>query len=450
MNQALTLSTSSAMTTDFELLFENLLTHKAKMAVVGLGYVGLPLALEFAKTISVIGYDIKDERVQLMNKGFDPSGELNSSEFEDKHISFSCSPMDLVDANFFVVAVPTPINANKTPNLKALKGATQVVAQSLKKGDFVTFESTVYPGCTEEVCIPILEEISGLKLNQDFKVGYSPERINPGDKRHTLTTIKKIVSGSDATALKLISDVYDMIIEPGVHQAETIKVAEAAKIVENTQRDVNIALMNELSLIFNKLDINTADVLKAAGTKWNFLNFYPGLVGGHCIGVDPYYLSWKANQEGVESKLIDASRATNDFMPLNLANRVIDALDQCTTSLKEAKVLVRGITFKEDVQDIRNSKIVDTIKTLQKAGVAVEIEDPLAVHTEVEQYYNLYLTDQPIDFYDAIILAVPHKQFAKHDILNYMGFSKNPNRPVIFDLRNSLKNVPDFVDYHTL
>lgn len=429
-------------------LFDDLLNKRAKMAVVGLGYVGLPLALEFASSFSVIGFDIKQDRVNLMKKSIDPSGELKKADFFYKYIDFTARSQDLAEAKFYVVAVPTPVDANKNPNLNILKSATEMVAKVLKRGDYVVFESTVYPGCTEEVCVPILEDISGLKLNKDFKIGYSPERINPGDKKHTLTSITKIVSGSDAIAQKMIADVYDLIIEPGVHIAPSIKVAEAAKIVENTQRDVNIALMNELSMIFDKMGINTHDVLAAAGTKWNFLKFYPGLVGGHCIGVDPYYLAYKAEQLGVRPNVILSSRQVNDWMPTEIAYRLFAQLAKIGKTAASSRILVRGITFKEDVQDIRNSKVAEMIQFMKSQGVDVVVEDPYAIPEEVKSTYQIELTEQPTGKFDAVIVAVAHQDFLYQNFEFYRPLFAN--EPILFDLRNIVKNVPTEINYQTL
>jgi len=340
------------------MIYDKLLQKDTKLAVIGLGYVGLPIALEFAKRISVIGFDINASRVGMMQRGEDPSRELSAADFENRDIQFTCNIDDLQEATFFIVAVPTPIDETNLPDLKPLLGASRTVGQVLKKGDYVVFESTVYPGCTEEDCIPILEEASGLKFREDFMVGYSPERINPGDKEHTLQNVIKIVSGCCAESLDQIAKTYELVVAAGVHRATSIKVAEAAKIVENTQRDVNISLVNELSIIFNKLGINTFDVLEAAGTKWNFLKFYPGLVGGHCIGVDPYYLVHKAMQVGYHSKVINSGRYVNDSMGFYIGKQTAKKIIAQGKMIQEAHVLVMGATFKENVSDIRNSKVI--------------------------------------------------------------------------------------------
>lgn len=429
-------------------IINDLKSQQAKMAVIGLGYVGLPLALEFASQLSLIGFDIKQNRVNMMRAHEDPSGELDRMAFINKNIDFTANINDLAEAKFYIVAVPTPVDSSRKPNLNALIGATQTVASVLKKGDYVVFESTVYPGCTEEVCVPILENKSGLKMGRDFKVGYSPERINPGDKKHTLTKITKVVSGCDQEACDVIAEVYNMIIEAGVFPASSMKVAEASKIIENTQRDINIGLMNELSMIFEKIGIRTQDVLDAAGTKWNFLKFYPGLVGGHCIGVDPYYLVHKATELGVNARLIASSRAVNDGMPQHVANRIAKQLREDGIAPMEAKILVRGITFKEDVQDIRNSKAAEMVQCLKSMGMQVEVEDPQAVPEEVMEEYGIEMNDMPVGEYDCIVLAVPHKEFERNNINFYMALSTD--KPYIFDFRNMIKDVPRGVVYHTL
>ncbi|NVK66291.1 MAG: nucleotide sugar dehydrogenase [Flavobacteriales bacterium] len=394
-------------------MYNKLVNKEAKLAVIGLGYVGLPIALEFAKNIKVVGFDINEERINLMKQNIDPSNELDASEFEGCDIEFTAKLEDLKDVEFFVVAVPTPIDDANLPNLSPLLGATTTVAQVLKKGDYVVFESTVYPGCTEEDCVPILEEMSGLKFNEDFKVGYSPERINPGDKKHTLQNVTKVVSGCDAESLEEIAKTYELVVHVGVHRASSIKVAEAAKIIENTQRDVNIALINELSIIFDRLGINTYDVLEAAGTKWNFLNFTPGLVGGHCIGVDPYYLTHKASQAGYHSKIITSGRYVNDSMGYYIGKQTVKKILAQGKSIQNAKVLVMGATFKEDVTDIRNSKVIDIIKELRSFQVAVDLVDPYASSEEMEKEYGVPLHSKTRNDYDAIIVAVNHSDYMK-------------------------------------
>ncbi|MBA3285601.1 MAG: nucleotide sugar dehydrogenase, partial [Nitrosopumilus sp.] len=351
---------------------ERLKNKETKLAVIGLGYVGLPIALEFARKLPVIGFDINEERVEMMKKNIDPSGELEISEFENCDIEFTSDPEKLREASFYIVAVPTPINDHKLPDLNPLLGASNTIGKVLKKGDYVVYESTVYPGCTEDDCVPILEKLSGLKFIDDFKVGYSPERINPGDKEHTLTKIIKVVSGCDAESLEEIAKVYEMVVEAGTYKASSIKVAEAAKIIENTQRDVNIALMNELSIIFNKIGINTYEVLEAANTKWNFLKFIPGLVGGHCIGVDPYYLTYKAQELGYHAQVINSGRYVNDSMGFYIAKQTVKKIVANGKDLSKSKVLIMGATFKENVEDIRNSKVADLVGEFKSYGVKVD------------------------------------------------------------------------------
>jgi UDP-N-acetyl-D-galactosamine dehydrogenase len=392
-------------------IFSDIQNKTSKIAVIGLGYVGLPLALEFAKKYKVLGFDINQKRVDMLNRQEDPSKELSSEAFSGCDITFSANLEDLKTCQFYIVAVPTPIDDGKNPDLKPLIGASTTVGKVLKKGDYVVFESTVYPGCTEEDCIPVMEAESGLVFNSDFKVGYSPERINPGDKVNTLTKILKIVSGSDAESLEEIASLYGSIITAGIHKAPSIKVAEAAKIIENTQRDLNISLMNELSLIFDKLNINTYDVIEAAGTKWNFLKFSPGLVGGHCIGVDPYYLTYKATELGLHPRVIAAGRYTNDMMGAHIAQVAIKKLISNDKSIKDAKILILGATFKEDVADIRNSKIVDIVKELQSYSVDVEVVDPRADSEEVFEEYGFHLAPAIGKGYDGVIAAVSHKEY---------------------------------------
>ena len=396
-------------------MIEKYTSKENKIAIIGLGYVGLPIALEFAKKYKVIGYDISAGRIELMQKGIDPSNELDSSSFENCDITFTYSPEDLKDCTFFIVAVPTPINENKYPDLKPLISACKIAGRVLKKGDTVVFESTVYPGCTEEDCIPVLEKESGLKFGEGFTVGYSPERINPGDKVNTLTSITKVVSGSDKKTLELISTLYGSIIKAGVHEASSIKVAEASKIIENTQRDLNIALMNELSLIFKKMDINTFEVLEAAGTKWNFLKFFPGLVGGHCIGVDPYYLTHKAMELGYFAKVITAGRNINDSVHNQISKEIVQFLIEQDKSLKRMKVLVMGVTFKENVSDIRNSKVPELINELLEFSINVDAIDPYADPEEFKEEYGISLVEGPSEVYDAVILAVNHDTYGAKD-----------------------------------
>ncbi len=396
-------------------MFEKIKNKEAKVALVGLGYVGLPIALAFAKKISVIGFDISEERVEMMKNGQDPSNELNASDFETSDIEFTTSSDVLKKASFYIVAVPTPIDEHKLPDLSPLMAASKTIGKVLEKGDFVVYESTVYPGCTEEDCIPVLEKESGLKFNRDFKVGYSPERINPGDVNHTLKNVIKIVAGCDEESLNEIADVYSLVVEAGLHKAPTIKVAEAAKCIENTQRDVNIALINELSIIFNKMNINTFDVLEAAGSKWNFLKFSPGLVGGHCIGVDPYYLTYKAEGYGYHAQVINSGRYVNDSMGFYIAKQTVKLIIASGKHISESKVLIMGATFKEDVTDIRNSKVADIVKELKSFAVTVDVTDPYASSVELFKEYEFGLTEDLNDDYDAVVVAVNHKQYINKD-----------------------------------
>jgi UDP-N-acetyl-D-galactosamine dehydrogenase len=393
-------------------MIHELINRQAQLAVIGLGYVGLPIALAFAKKIKVIGFDINKDRISLMRKSIDPSGELSATDFENSDISFTYELQDLREASFFIIAVPTPIDTHSMPDLKPLLSASRTVGKALKKGDYVVFESTVYPGCTEEDCIPLLEQESGLTFRKDFKVGYSPERINPGDREHTLSKITKVVSGCSPESLDTIASVYELVVEAGVYKASSIKVAEAAKIIENTQRDLNIALMNELSMIFDKLKINTYEVLEAAGTKWNFLKFSPGLVGGHCIGVDPYYLTYKSKELGHDPKVILSGRHINDAMGAYVAKRTIQLMAKMGKDIIKSRVLVMGATFKENVEDIRNSKVADVVNELLSFGVKVDVIDPHADSEELMHEYGFSLTQELHKAYDAIVLAVSHKEYS--------------------------------------
>lgn len=429
-------------------MIEEIINKQAQLAVIGLGYVGLPIALAFAKKIKVIGFDINQERVSLMQQGIDPSGELSSSEFEGCDIAFTHTVEDLRKASFYIVAVPTPIDAHTMPDLKPLLSASKTVGKVLKKGDYVVFESTVYPGCTEEDCIPILERESGLVFKKDFKVGYSPERINPGDKEHTLAKITKVVSGCCEESLHVIAEVYRMVVEAGVHKASSIKVAEAAKIIENTQRDLNIALMNELSMIFDKLRINTYEVLEAAGTKWNFLRFSPGLVGGHCIGVDPYYLTYKSKELGHDPKVILSGRQINDAMGAYVAKRTVQLMAKQGKDIVKAKVLIMGATFKENVEDIRNSKVADVVNELKSFGVQVDIVDPHADSDELKHEYGFELTEQPGKNYDAIILAVSHKKYTLLDESYFQSITAD--NAVFVDIKGIFRSKISKLHYWSL
>ena len=419
-------------------MYQELIDKKTKLAVIGLGYVGLPIALEFAKKISVIGFDISESRVEKMRHGIDPSNELSKEDFTDCDIYFTSDIEELKEAKFFIVAVPTPVDQHNVPDLKPVKKASETIGKVLKEDDYVVFESTVYPGCTEEDCLPIIEKLSGLKNCKDFKLGYSPERINPGDKTHTLAKVTKVVSGCDTESLEQIAKVYELVVTAGVHRASSIKVAEAAKIIENTQRDLNIALMNELSIIFDKMNINTYEVLEAAGTKWNFLKFYPGLVGGHCIGVDPYYLTYKSSELGFDSKVILAGRYINDGMSLYVARKVVRHITKNVHDVQSARVLVLGATFKENVSDIRNSKVADVVKELKSFSVNVDVHDPFASSDELMHEYGFGLTEINGTDYDAVILAVSHEPYKKMDEAYLISITKP--HAVIYDLKGLFRN----------
>ena len=417
-------------------IYEDLIAKKAKLAVIGLGYVGLPIALEFARKISVIGFDINARRIEMMRASIDPSKEVDARDFKDRDIVFTNDIEVLREARFFIIAVPTPVDKYNVPDLKPLIGASGTVGRVLKKGDYVVYESTTYPGCTEEDCLPVLEKTSDLQLrNGDFSLGYSPERINPGDKKHTLRTVVKVVSGNTSLSLNEIARTYSLVVDAGVHPAPSIKVAEASKIVENTQRDLNIALMNELSIIFDRMGINTYDVIEAAGTKWNFLKFQPGLVGGHCIGIDPYYLTYKAAALGYESKVIASSRYINDDMARYVARKIITHVLRISN---QPKVLVKGVTFKENVSDIRNSRIVDTVKELLAFNIHVDVEDPYAMEEEVHQEYGLHLAREASGDYDAVIVTVPHVQYKDLDDAYFTSITREG--ALVADLKGTYKN----------
>ncbi len=429
-------------------MYEKLIKKDTCLSVIGLGYVGLPIALEFAKKIKVVGFDIKPERVELMKKDIDPSNELSSDAFKGTDILITCDPEDLRKASFHIIAVPTPTNKANLPDLTPVLKASETVGKILKKGDYVVYESTVYPGCTEEDCVPVLEKFSGLKYCTDFKVGFSPERINPGDTNHTLTKIVKVTSGCDRDAAEEIARIYELIIIAGVHRASSIKVAEAAKIIENTQRDINIAFMNELSIIFNRMGINTFEVLEAAGTKWNFLRFFPGLVGGHCIGVDPYYLSFKAKALGYHPQMIDSGRFINDSMGRYIGKQTVKKMIAAGRNLMKARVLVMGITFKEDVTDIRNSKVVDVISELSDFNIGVDVIDPGASSHEVMEEYGIELKKKPEGKYDAIILAVSHREYLGLDE-NYFSALLSENG-IIIDVKGILRGKIKKTTYWSL
>ncbi len=418
-------------------MYEDLLSKKKTLAVIGLGYVGLPIALEFAKKVKVIGFDINAGRVEMMRRGIDPSQELESAAFENCDIEFTNDLDVLRKANFFIVAVPTPVDEHNVPDLIPVQKASETIGKVIKKGDYVVYESTVYPGCTEEDCVPIIEKFSGLKMVQDYKIGYSPERINPGDKEHTITTIVKVVSGCCDESLETIAKVYELVVKAGVHRASSIKVAEAAKIIENTQRDLNIALMNELSIIFDKMNINTFEVLEAAGTKWNFLKFQPGLVGGHCIGVDPYYLTYKSKELGYDSQVILAGRVINDGMAGYVAKKVLQFIIQNNGNVKDSKVLVMGATFKENVSDIRNSKVADVVKELKSYSLNVDVSDPYADSDELKHEYGFELEKNPGNDYDAVIITVPHSDYKKMDDAYFASITKP--KALIADLKGTYR-----------
>ena len=429
-------------------MYNKLLNKESKLAVIGLGYVGLPIALAFARKISVIGFDINSDRIEKMKNGIDPSKELSATDFENCDIEFTTSPEVLKDAKFHIVAVPTPIDEHKQPDLRPLISASKTIGSILKKGDYVIYESTVYPGCTEEDCIPILEKESGLRFKDDFKVGYSPERINPGDTKHALSNVIKSVAGCDEESLQEISKIYGLVVDAGLHEAPTIKVAEAAKCVENTQRDVNIALINELSIIFDKMGINTYDVLEAAGSKWNFLKFTPGLVGGHCIGVDPYYLTYKSEGYGYHPKVINSGRYVNDSMGFYIAKKTVKSIIATGKHIQDAKVLVMGATFKEDVSDIRNSKVADIISELKSYAVEVDVTDPFASSQELMHEYGFELIDTPGNDYDAIIVAVNHNEYLNFDESYFKSILAD--KGVLVDIKGIFRNKLNGLSYWSL
>jgi UDP-N-acetyl-D-galactosamine dehydrogenase len=418
------------------------------LSVTGLGYVGLPIALAFSRKFPVIGFDIHEGRIGKMQKGEDPSGEVHASEFEGANIEFSANPAFLRKANFHIVAVPTPIDIHTMPDLGPLLSATITVGKALKPGDYVVFESTTYPACTEEECVPLLEQVSGLQMGKDFKVGFSPERINPGDKEHTLKNVIKVVSGNDDEALEFISQVYGSIVEAGIYKASSIKVAEAAKIIENTQRDLNIALMNEISMICDRLKINTFEVLEAAGTKWNFLKFTPGLVGGHCIGVDPYYLTYKSKALGHDPKIILAGRYTNDQMPGYIAKKTVQKMVKQGKSPADSRVLVLGVTFKEGVSDVRNSKVAELVQELKAYSLHVDVVDPYADAEALHEDYQIDLLTEPSGKYDAVILAVGHKPFLNYDNALLKSWAQFP--ALMVDIKGLFRKKSDGFEYWSL
>jgi len=430
------------------MVYQKLKTKESSIAIIGLGYVGLPLALELARHFKVVGFDIKQDRVDKMRQHIDPSHEIESKIFQGADIYFTSKLEDLKQCTFFIVAVPTPVDEHKVPDLKPLLSASEIIGKVLKKGDYVVYESTVYPGCTEEDCAPILEKYSGLVFGKDFKLGYSPERINPGDKSKTIRDILKIVSGSDEEALENISLVYGEIIHAGIFKASSIKVAEAAKVIENTQRDLNISFMNELAIIFDRMGIDTREVIEAAGTKWNFLKYYPGLVGGHCIGVDPYYLVHKSMELGYDPQVILSGRRINDGMPAFVAKKLIQILISKKKNPGDCKVLVMGITFKENVADIRNSKVADLYKELKAYSVKVDVIDPHADAQETWEEYQIQLLDKPNDQYDAVIVAVAHDEYKNKTEDYYTQFMGKD--PILIDLKAVLSPKPKNIHYWRL
>ena len=429
-------------------MYNKLVEKKNSIAVIGLGYVGLPLALELARNFKVVGFDINARNVEMLNSKEDPSRELPSYAFEGADIIFTCNKEDLKEVNFFIVAVPTPIDAHRTPDLGPLLKATETVAENLKEGDYVVYESTVFPGCTRERCVPVLEKLSGMKMGQDFFVGYSPERINPGDVQHSLQNTMKIVSACDSNTLENIAAVYGTVVKAGIHKAPTIEVAESAKIMENTQRDVNIALMNEFSIIFNEMGVNTYDVLEAAGTKWNFLKFFPGLVGGHCIGVDPYYMVYKANEMNYHPQVIQGGRSVNDSMGSHIGKNTVKKMIANGISPVGARVLVMGITFKENVADVRNSKVADIVKELESFSIKVDVVDPHAEPAIVEREYGIKMASAPTGKYQAIVAAVSHKEYAhltQDDFANLL----TPDG-ILIDVKGKFKGKIDKYGYWSL
>lgn len=421
-------------------LYEKIVNGGEKLSLVGLGYVGMPIAVAFSKKVKVVGFDLNAKKIELYKSGVDPTNEVGDDAIKSCTVDFTSDETKLREAKFHIVAVPTPVNDDHTPDLTPVEGASEILGRNLTKGSVVVFESTVYPGVTEEVCVPILERESGLKCGVDFKIGYSPERINPGDKVHRLETIKKIVSGMDGETLDTVAKVYELVVEAGVHRAESIKVAEAAKVIENSQRDINIAFMNELSIIFNKMGIDTKSVLEAAGTKWNFLKFYPGLVGGHCIGVDPYYLTYKAEELGYHSQIILSGRRINDDMGKYVAENTVKNLIKADASIKNAKIAILGFTFKENCPDTRNTKIIDIYNELREYGITPIIADPEADADEAKRLYGIEFVDiNDIKDCDAVILAVAHEQFKAVSMADFEKmFKHNENANVLVDIKGLL------------
>lgn len=422
-------------------MYKRIVNQEEKISLIGLGYVGMPIAVAFARKAKVIGFDLNSQKIKQYQSGIDPTNEVGNDVIANTSVEFTDDERKLREAKFHIVAVPTPVNADRTPDLSPVEGASMILGRNLTKGSIVVYESTVYPGVTEEICVPILERESGLKCGEDFKIGYSPERINPGDKVHRLETITKIVSGMDEETLEEVAHVYEMVVDAGVYKAESIRVAEAAKVIENSQRDINIAFMNELSIIFNKMGIDTRAVLAAAGTKWNFLNFTPGLVGGHCIGVDPYYLTYKAEQLGYHSQIILSGRRINDDMGKYVAENVVKNLIKSDIPVKNARVAVLGFTFKEGCPDTRNTKVIDIINELKEYGISPIITDPVADKEEAKRLYGIEFTPMnEIQGMDAVILAVSHKEFSqlsKKDI-DAMFKNEENQKKVIVEVKGIL------------
>lgn len=417
-------------------LYQALVEKKEKLSLVGLGYVGMPIAVAFSKKVNVVGFDINSSKIELYKKGIDPTHEVGNDAISACAVQFTADEKMLREAKFHIVAVPTPVNDDHTPDLTPVEGASRVLGRNLTKGSIVVYESTVYPGVTEDICVPILEEESGLKCGVDFKIGYSPERINPGDKVHRLETITKIVSGMDAETLDVIAKVYELVVEAGVHRAESIRVAEAAKVIENSQRDINIAFMNELSIIFNRMGIDTKSVLRAAGTKWNFLNFAPGLVGGHCIGVDPYYLTYKAEQMGYHSQVILAGRRINDDMGKYVAENTVKKMIQADIPVKGAKAVILGLTFKEDCPDTRNTKVIDIVRELKEYGVVSEVVDPVADKEEGRRLYGVEFSElSDVRDADVVVAAVAHKVFAGLSMPEISKLYRDNQKKVLIDVK---------------
>ncbi|MDO4463118.1 MAG: nucleotide sugar dehydrogenase [Bacillota bacterium] len=428
-------------------LYEDLVNGKEKLSLVGLGYVGMPIAVAFARKIKVVGFDLNEKKIALYKSGIDPTNEVGNDVIRNTAVEFTADPTKLREAKFHIVAVPTPVNDDHTPDLTPVEGASRILGQNLTKGSVVVFESTVYPGVTEDICVPILEQESGLKCGVDFKIGYSPERINPGDKVHRLETIVKIVSGMDQETLDTVAKVYELVVEAGVYRAQSIKVAEAAKVIENSQRDINIAFMNELSIIFNKMGIDTKSVLEAAGTKWNFLKFYPGLVGGHCIGVDPYYLTYKAEELGYHSQIILSGRRINDDMGKYVAESLVKNLIKADIPVKGAKVAILGFTFKENCPDTRNTKVIDIYKELGEYGITPIVVDPAADADEAKRLYGItFETMDAVKDMDAVIVAVAHTQFLDLKKSDIGGFFHPVHKKKVF---MDIKGLFDREEYLT-